>query len=178
MRVSAGLEESARWRRYYEVIGPAGSARCAALKALLKSRKSKIKWNARTVLLAGAVAGLDRRGVRRVRRARPARTALAGHARRVRDWRAVPDVSRARAAADGRAHAAVSRRRAIVAAGWLFVSGIVIFSGSLYLLAVTGVTVLGAITPIGGVAFLLGLGAARRRYALNRRTSMPYFWIL
>src|SRR3954468_24331066 len=44
----------------------------------------------------------------------------------------------------------------IAAAGWLFIAGIVIFSGSLYLLAVTGVTVLGAITPIGGVAFLAG----------------------
>ena len=46
--------------------------------------------------------------------------------------------------------------KAIVAAGWLFVTGIVLFSGSLYLLAVTGVTMLGAITPIGGVAFLAG----------------------
>ena len=46
--------------------------------------------------------------------------------------------------------------RAAAAAGWLFVAGIVLFSGSLYLLAVTGITVLGAITPIGGVAFLLG----------------------
>jgi uncharacterized membrane protein YgdD (TMEM256/DUF423 family) len=44
----------------------------------------------------------------------------------------------------------------IVTAGWLFAAGIVLFSGSLYLLAFTGVTVLGAITPIGGVAFLLG----------------------
>ena len=44
----------------------------------------------------------------------------------------------------------------IVTAGWLFTAGIVLFSGSLYLLAVTGITVLGAITPIGGVAFLLG----------------------
>ena len=44
----------------------------------------------------------------------------------------------------------------MVAAGWCFVGGIVLFSGSLYLLAVTGVTVLGAITPIGGVAFLAG----------------------
>jgi uncharacterized membrane protein YgdD (TMEM256/DUF423 family) len=32
----------------------------------------------------------------------------------------------------------------------------VLFSGSLYLLATTGITILGAITPIGGVAFLLG----------------------
>jgi uncharacterized membrane protein YgdD (TMEM256/DUF423 family) len=46
--------------------------------------------------------------------------------------------------------------RAIVAAGWLFVAGIVLFSGSLYVLAATGVTALGAITPIGGVAFLAG----------------------
>src|SRR6185312_12684475 len=46
--------------------------------------------------------------------------------------------------------------KAIAAAGWLFVAGIVLFSGSLYLLAVTGVTILGAITPIGGVAFLAG----------------------
>jgi uncharacterized membrane protein YgdD (TMEM256/DUF423 family) len=44
----------------------------------------------------------------------------------------------------------------IVSAGWLMTAGIVLFSGSLYLLAFTGITVLGAITPIGGVAFLLG----------------------
>jgi len=44
----------------------------------------------------------------------------------------------------------------IQTAGWCFVGGIVLFSGSLYLLAATGVTVLGAITPIGGLAFLIG----------------------
>lgn len=43
-----------------------------------------------------------------------------------------------------------------VAAGWLFVAGIVVFSGSLYLLALTGIRWLGAITPIGGVAFIAG----------------------
>lgn len=37
---------------------------------------------------------------------------------------------------------------------WLLFAGIVIFSGSLYLLAVTGVRMLGAITPIGGVCFI------------------------
>jgi uncharacterized membrane protein YgdD (TMEM256/DUF423 family) len=37
---------------------------------------------------------------------------------------------------------------------WLLAAGILIFSGSLYLLAVTGVGVLGAITPFGGVAFI------------------------
>ena len=40
--------------------------------------------------------------------------------------------------------------------GWLFVAGILIFSGSLYLLALTGTRWLGAITPIGGVCFLAG----------------------
>lgn len=44
----------------------------------------------------------------------------------------------------------------IAAAGWLFLVGTVIFSGSLYLLAFTGLRWLGAITPIGGGAFLLG----------------------
>lgn len=41
-------------------------------------------------------------------------------------------------------------------AGWAWLVGIAVFSGSLYVLSVTGVKWLGAITPIGGVAFLLG----------------------
>ncbi len=41
-------------------------------------------------------------------------------------------------------------------AGWLFTAGIVIFSGSLYILTLSGVRWLGAITPIGGVALLAG----------------------
>jgi uncharacterized membrane protein YgdD (TMEM256/DUF423 family) len=40
--------------------------------------------------------------------------------------------------------------------GWLFTAGIVVFSGSLYALALTDVKVLGAITPLGGLAFLAG----------------------
>lgn len=43
-----------------------------------------------------------------------------------------------------------------VVSGWLFVAGMLLFSGSLYLLAFTGVRWLGAITPIGGVAFIIG----------------------
>ncbi|HEU0052201.1 MAG TPA: DUF423 domain-containing protein, partial [Longimicrobium sp.] len=43
--------------------------------------------------------------------------------------------------------------------GWLFIAGIVIFSGSLYLLALTGTRWLGAVTPIGGVCFLAGWAA-------------------
>jgi uncharacterized membrane protein YgdD (TMEM256/DUF423 family) len=45
---------------------------------------------------------------------------------------------------------------AIQAAGWLFLAGTVLFCGSLYALALTGVRWLGAITPLGGVAFLVG----------------------
>ena len=45
---------------------------------------------------------------------------------------------------------------ATTAAGWLFIAGTLLFSGSLYLLAITGVRWLGAITPIGGLAFILG----------------------
>lgn len=46
--------------------------------------------------------------------------------------------------------------RAALYAGALFIAGIVLFSGSLYLLALTGERSLGAITPFGGVAFLAG----------------------
>jgi uncharacterized membrane protein YgdD (TMEM256/DUF423 family) len=41
-------------------------------------------------------------------------------------------------------------------AGWLFVAGTVLFSGSLYALALSGVRALGAVTPFGGAAFLAG----------------------
>ena len=41
-------------------------------------------------------------------------------------------------------------------AGWLFVAGTVIFSGSLYALALSGQRWLGAVTPVGGVAFIAG----------------------
>ena len=40
--------------------------------------------------------------------------------------------------------------------GWLFVVGILVFSGSLYLLSLTGVRWLGAITPLGGLALIAG----------------------
>ena len=46
--------------------------------------------------------------------------------------------------------------RLVAAAGSLFVAGILLFSGSLYLLTLTGVGKLGMITPIGGTAFLAG----------------------
>ena len=52
-------------------------------------------------------------------------------------------------------------------AGWLFLIGIILFSGSLYVLSVTQISILGAITPLGGLAFLAGwllLGYAAIRY--------------
>ena len=43
-----------------------------------------------------------------------------------------------------------------IAAGWAFVAGVFVFSGSLYLLAFGGPRWLGAVTPLGGVCFLVG----------------------
>jgi uncharacterized membrane protein YgdD (TMEM256/DUF423 family) len=41
-------------------------------------------------------------------------------------------------------------------AGWSFLAGMLVFSGSLYVLCATGITILGAITPIGGVFMIAG----------------------
>jgi len=67
------------------------------------------------------------------------------------------------AAGSGRLNEATASR-----VGWLLLAGIVLFSGSLYALALTRVTWLGAITPLGGVAFIvawlwLGVGLLRAR---------------
>ncbi|MFS0722990.1 DUF423 domain-containing protein [Paenibacillus sp. 1P07SE] len=43
-------------------------------------------------------------------------------------------------------------------AGWVLFAGIVLFSGSLYILSMTGIRKLGAITPLGGLAFIVGWG--------------------
>jgi uncharacterized membrane protein YgdD (TMEM256/DUF423 family) len=45
---------------------------------------------------------------------------------------------------------------AVSAAGWLFIVGIALFSGSLYLLSLTGIRFFGIVTPFGGVALILG----------------------
>ncbi|BAY82460.1 hypothetical protein NIES267_19400 [Calothrix parasitica NIES-267] len=47
----------------------------------------------------------------------------------------------------------------LIASGWLFIIGIFIFSGSLYALSLSDIKILGAITPLGGVAFIAGWGA-------------------
>ena len=52
--------------------------------------------------------------------------------------------------------AAQTPSRALQVAGWLFVIGTLLFSGSLYLLTLSGIRWLGAITPLGGLGFLGG----------------------
>src|ERR1041384_1992167 len=56
------------------------------------------------------------------------------------------------AAAIGR----IGDARLLLIAGWCFVAGIVLFSGSLYALALSDVRILGAVTPLGGLLFLIG----------------------
>ena len=62
--------------------------------------------------------------------------------------------------------------RAVRVAGWLFVSGIVLFSGSLYVLVLTGIRALGAVTPLGGLAFMAGW-ILPRRSGRGRMVSTP-----
>ena len=52
--------------------------------------------------------------------------------------------------------AGVVTARGADTAGWIFQAGIVVFSGSLYALALSDIKVLGAITPLGGLALLAG----------------------
>ncbi|MEO8486406.1 MAG: DUF423 domain-containing protein [Betaproteobacteria bacterium] len=48
---------------------------------------------------------------------------------------------------------------AVAIAAWLFIAGIALFSGSLYMLALTGTRALGAVTPLGGALLLAGWAA-------------------
>jgi uncharacterized membrane protein YgdD (TMEM256/DUF423 family) len=50
----------------------------------------------------------------------------------------------------------VGNARLLAMAGWFFSAGILLFSGSLYALALTREGILGAITPVGGLLFLIG----------------------
>ncbi|MBS9387044.1 DUF423 domain-containing protein [Dolichospermum sp. UHCC 0352] len=47
----------------------------------------------------------------------------------------------------------------LLVSGWLFIIGVVIFSGSLYALSLTGIKSLGAVAPLGGLALILGWAA-------------------
>lgn len=53
-------------------------------------------------------------------------------------------------------------------AGWLFLAGTVLFSGSLYLLALTGVRWWGVVTPLGGVAFIAGWASLAWSFLASR----------
>lgn len=61
------------------------------------------------------------------------------------------------------------RRTSLEVAGWAFLIGIVLFSGSLYVLVMTGKLWMGAITPFGGTAFIIGWAAL----LLGARTLVP-----
>ncbi|KHG40638.1 MULTISPECIES: DUF423 domain-containing protein [Aphanizomenon] len=47
----------------------------------------------------------------------------------------------------------------LLVSGWLFIIGVVIFSGSLYAISLTGIKSLGAVAPLGGLALMLGWAA-------------------
>lgn len=67
------------------------------------------------------------------------------------------------------------RRRTAAArvAGWSFLVGIVLFSGSLYVLTITGVTLWGMVTPLGGVAFLVGWAALALAAMMKDNKALP-----
>ena len=79
-------------------------------------------------------------------------------ARRLEVWQTAAHYQIAHALALGLVAYLCQRAPASAApvAGYLFLAGIVLFSGSLYVLALTGIKVLGAVTPFGGLCFLAG----------------------
>jgi uncharacterized membrane protein YgdD (TMEM256/DUF423 family) len=82
-------------------------------------------------------------------------------ARRLEWWQTASSYHLAHALALGLAALLVERSASAstVVAGWAFALGIVLFSGSLYLMSLSGVRALGAVTPFGGLAFLVGWAA-------------------
>jgi uncharacterized membrane protein YgdD (TMEM256/DUF423 family) len=81
-------------------------------------------------------------------------------AERLDNWKTAADYQLWHALATIAAGFAATRwaSGAAAAAGWCFVAGVVVFSGSLYALALTDRRKLGAITPVGGLLFLVGWG--------------------
>jgi uncharacterized membrane protein YgdD (TMEM256/DUF423 family) len=67
-------------------------------------------------------------------------------------------------------HGPGAPRGASAAAGALFLTGIVLFSGSLFALVFTGVTAWGAVTPLGGLCFMAGWAALARAFWPVRRS--------
>lgn len=76
----------------------------------------------------------------------------------------------------GLAFAAIPDSRQLRWAGWFMFAGIVIFSGSLYVLSLTGIRTLGAITPIGGVAFFCWAGECWPRRSIEKIEHLTYFF--
>src|SRR5438132_8285026 len=96
---------------------------------------------------------------RRVRRACTEGASCTGRARDLADGCSIPPLARSGLLAAGLMLLQKPDSTALGAAAWLFVAGIALFSGSLYALALTGIRGLGAVTPIGGLAFLGGWAA-------------------
>jgi uncharacterized membrane protein YgdD (TMEM256/DUF423 family) len=86
---------------------------------------------------------------------------LADGAQRLEWWKTGAQYHLVHALATGLSAASAARFTGGLGAisGWLFVAGVVLFSGSLYTMTVTGVRALGVVTPIGGLCFLGGWGA-------------------
>jgi uncharacterized membrane protein YgdD (TMEM256/DUF423 family) len=82
-------------------------------------------------------------------------------ARRLEWWHTAASYHLAHALALGIAAVIVERRGSSAGnvAGWAFVTGVALFSGSLYAMSLSGVRALGAVTPFGGLAFLVGWAA-------------------
>ena len=83
---------------------------------------------------------------------------VADGARRLEWWQTGSSYHLAHALALGLAALLVERTSSALpaVAGWAFAAGIVLFSGSLYVMSLSGVRALGAVTPFGGLAFLVG----------------------
>lgn len=79
-------------------------------------------------------------------------------ARRLEWWQTAASYHLAHAVALGIAALVLERAASalVTTAGWAFFVGIVLFSGSLYTMSLTGLRGLGAVTPFGGVALLIG----------------------
>ena len=86
---------------------------------------------------------------------------LADAAQRLSWWETAAHYQLAHALALGLCAQLVARSHAASAqvAGFCFLGGIALFSGSLYVMTLTGLRALGAITPLGGLCFLAGWGA-------------------
>jgi uncharacterized membrane protein YgdD (TMEM256/DUF423 family) len=65
------------------------------------------------------------------------------------------------------------RAKLVRLSGWLFMIGMVVFSGSLYALAISGIRILGAITPLGGISLLAGWACLAAWALVRDQTELP-----